>query len=840
MLFRSFRLKDEDAAFLVWTTTPWTLPSNLALAVGADIDYVYVDHAGETLILAKARLEAVMGDGDFQILKSVKGAELAGKYYERLFDYLEAPGDICRVLIGDFVSTEDGTGVVHVAPAYGVDDLALGQAHGLPVVHGVGLDGHFVEAVTPVAGKFFKDGDPVIIKLLNERGDLFRQEKYAHNYPFGWRTGDPLIYYAKNAWYIRTTAVRDRMVELNQTINWVPESIRDGRFGNWLEHNIDWALSRERFWGTPLPVWTDGDGDFMCIGSLAELESLCGRSLAETDLHRPAIDEVAFTHPENGREYRRVPEVIDCWFDSGAMSYAQWHYPFENEDTFNKHFPADYICEAIDQTRGWFYSLHAIAALVSDSVAYRNCVCLSHIVDQDGKKMSKSLGNIVNPYDVFDHIGADPLRWYFLARLAPESQKRISVDIIREVASSFVNTLWNTYGFFTLYASLDEVDLDTDVPLASRPEIDRWALALLHHTVETVTAAMDAYDARSAGVAIEQFVDQLSNWYIRRNRRRFWKSEAGIDKQSAYLTLYQCLMSLQKLIAPFMPFLAEAMYQNLVRSRDSDAPISIHMVDWPSLPDEWKNTSLRESIEVVQQVVALGRSAREASGVRVRQPISQILIRVPTKDGRTAVEAHQEQILEELNVKSVSFIAADAKLVSYRIKPNLPRVGKRYGKQIPQIKEALARADGAAIAAAQAAGQLVHLQVSGEEIELDPEDLLIETESAEGYACAEDSGMLVALETTLDKALLREGLAREIVRTVQDARKQAGLEVSDRITLHVGGSQAVSDALAAFQPWIMEETLATNWSDQPIDSGFTVEREVGNATWNLSIKKIDA
>ncbi|MBT5228416.1 MAG: isoleucine--tRNA ligase, partial [Proteobacteria bacterium] len=729
-----FQLVDDDISFLVWTTTPWTLPSNLALAVGADIDYVYVNVSGETLILAKARISEVLGDNDFQILKTVKGSELLGLHYHRLFDHLDAPGDICRVLPGDFVSTDDGTGIVHVAPAYGVDDLALGQAHGLPVVHGVGLDGHFVEAVEPVAGMFFKDADPVIIDLLRERGMLFKAEEYSHNYPFGWRTGDPLIYYAKNAWYIRTTAVRERMVALNGTINWVPESIRDGRFGNWLEHNIDWALSRERFWGTPLPLWTDGEGDYLCIGSVEELESLCGTSLSETDLHRPAIDEIEFTHPENGRRYRRVPEVIDCWFDSGAMSYAQWHYPFENQETFAQHFPADYICEAIDQTRGWFYSLHAIAALVSDSVAYRNCICLSHIVDEDGKKMSKSLGNIVNPYDVFDHIGADPLRWYFLARLAPESQKRISVEIVREVASSFVNTLWNTYAFFTLYASLDDIDLDEEVALADRPEIDRWALALTHHTVRTVTAAMDAYDARSAGQALENFVDQLSNWYIRRNRRRFWKSEAGTNKQSAYLTLYECLDTLQRLIAPFMPFLAESMYQNLVCSRDSTAPISVHMSEWPEVPDAWQNTALREATEVIQAIVALGRGAREASQIRVRQPLARLLVRVPTEEARQAVQDHEQQVLEELNVKSLEFIAADAELVTYRIKPNLPRLGKRYGKRIPAIRQALVEADGGAIAVACARGEGITLDIDGESIAFESEDLLIETESAEGYA----------------------------------------------------------------------------------------------------------
>ena len=552
-----FRLEDdENTSFLVWTTTPWTLPSNLALAVGEDVDYDYVASGGETFIVASALRETVLGERAGTVVKTVKGSALVGMRYQRLFDYLEAEGDICRVLAADFVSTEDGTGIVHVAPAYGVDDLELGVRHGLPVVHGVGLDGYFRDEVTPVAGRFFKDADPVIIDILKERGDLFKAEKFLHNYPFGWRTGDPLIYYAKNAWYIRTTEVADRMVELNRTINWVPETIRDGRFGNWLENNIDWALSRERFWGTPLPVWSDGEGNYRCIGSVAELESLAGRSLTDLDLHRPAIDEITFE--ENGVTWRRVPEVIDCWFDSGAMSYAQWHYPFENEETFRTHFPADYICEAIDQTRGWFYTLHAIATLVSDSVAYRNCVCLSHIVDANGKKMSKSLGNIVNPYDVFDTIGADPLRWYFLARLAPESQKRISVDIVAEVAASFVNTFWNTHAFFAMYARLDGVDLSRQVPVSERPEIDRWAIALLHRTVEQATAAMDRYDAQGAGSAIESFVDQLSNWYVRRNRRRFWKAEAGDDKQSAYLTLYECLDTVHRLLAPFMPFLAEA------------------------------------------------------------------------------------------------------------------------------------------------------------------------------------------------------------------------------------------------------------------------------------------
>ncbi|MDX2313700.1 MAG: isoleucine--tRNA ligase [Gammaproteobacteria bacterium] len=833
-----FRLLDDpDTAFLVWTTTPWTLPSNLALAVGADLDYAFVESGGESLILARDLVDSVLRDAPYTVTKVVKGAEFVGARYQRLFDYLPAEGDICRVHAADFVTTEDGTGIVHIAPAYGVDDLALGQEHGLPVVHGVGLDGYFLPEVTPVAGKFFKDADPILIELLRERGLLYREEIYRHNYPHGWRTGDPLIYYAKNAWYIRTTDYKDRMVELNKTINWVPETIRDGRFGNWLENNVDWALSRERFWGTPLPVWSDGEGDFICIGSLQELETLAGRALGELDLHRPAVDEISFQHPDNGRTYRRVPEVIDCWFDSGAMSYAQWHYPFENKELFEERFPADYICEAIDQTRGWFYTLHAIATLVSDSVAFRNCVCLAHIVDKDGKKMSKSLGNIVNPYDVFDTVGADALRWYLAARIAPEAQKRISVDLVADVASTFINTLWNTYGFFVLYARLDQVDLCKDVPLAKRPEIDRWALALLQHTTETVTAALEAYDARGAGTAIESFVDQLSNWYVRRNRRRFWKAAAGDDKQSAYLTLYECLHVVHRLMAPLMPFLSEAIYQNLVRSVDRQAAISVHMADWPSVEPTKQDQALIDQFDVVQRVVGLGRSARNDTRLRVRQPLKRLLVRVPDAAAGEAVERHRGQILEELNVKNLELVAGDAELISYRLKPNLPRIGKRYGKRIPAIRTALAQADAGRIASLTAAGEAFDLAVGDASIRFEPEDVLVESVAAEGYACAEEGGYLVGLDTRLDEALLQEGLARELVRSVQDGRKQAGLEVSDRIVLRVTGSDAVEQAVSAHRDFLMDETLASDWGDQDFKSSYTSDHTQDDYHWRIELTR---
>lgn len=836
-IFVRFALQDEpDTYFLVWTTTPWTLPSNLALAVHRDIDYDFVRHNDETLIVASALRERVMGELEHSVVKSVKGEALIGRSYQRLFDYLDVDDDVpaFQVWHADFVSVEDGTGIVHTAPAYGVDDLALGQENGLPVLHGVGLDGLFLDAVTPVAGLFFKDADPVLIKLLQDRGMMFRSERYLHNYPFGWRTGDPIIYYAKNAWYIRTTKFRDRMVALNQEINWVPETIREGRFGNWLENNVDWALSRERFWGTPLPVWTNEDGEYLCVGSIAELEQLCGRTLTDLDLHRPAVDEITFE--KDGKQWQRVPEVIDCWFDSGAMSYAQWHYPFENKEAFEAHFPADYICEAIDQTRGWFYTLHAIATLVSDSVAYKNVICLSHIVDGDGKKMSKSKGNILNPYDVFDNVGADALRWYFLARVAPDVQKRISVDIVADVASSFVNTLWNTYSFFILYARLDDVDFINRTPAADRPEIDRWALALLANTTRSVTDALERFDAQAAGMAIESFIDQLSNWYVRRNRRRFWKSDDLADKTAAYHTLYECLSEVTLLMAPFIPFIAENLYQNLVRSIDTDAPDSVHMASWPTVREHEQNEVLLSEIDVVQKVVSLGRAARAQSGVRTRQPLGRLLVRAPSESAIAAVMTHAQQVREELNIKEIEAVARDASLIEYRIKPNLPVVGKKYGKQVPAIRQALSQSDGDAIASAVAAGETFEITVDGEILTLAEEDVLIESASAAGYSCAEESGYLVGLDTALTPELETEGLARELIRTVQEARKQAELDVSDRIVLGIQGGPGVSEALSVYQSLIMSETLALEWQVGQT-SPYRATGDLDQESWQIEITR---
>ena len=838
-IYVRFKVVGEDkTSFLVWTTTPWTLPANLLLAVHPDIDYAYAEVDGETLILADALREEVLRDLEHKVVRKLKGSELIGIRYEQLFEYLQVDVDAFRVLPANFVTTETGTGIVHIAPPYGVDDLALGQKNDIPVIHAVGQDGHFLPQIEPVAGMFFKDADKPLIRILKERGLMFRSETYRHSYPFGWRTGDPIIYYAKNAWYIRTSDYRDRMVALNRTIKWVPENIRDGRFGKWLESNIDWALSRERFWGTPLPVWTDGDGDYVVIGSVGELENLTGRDLSELDLHRPAVDEVTFE--KDGKTFSRVPEVIDAWFDSGAMSYAQWHYPFENEDTFETHFPADFICEAIDQTRGWFYTLHAIGTLVSDSVAFRNCVCLNLIVDKDGKKMSKSVGNIVDPYDVFDTVGVDALRWYFLARLSPDVLKRISVEIVQDVASSFINTFWNTYSFFVLYARLDDVDLTDNIPPADRPEIDRWALALLNQTIRTCTAALDDYDAKTAGDAIESLIDQLSNWYVRRNRRRFWKSTDFEDKRSAYLTLHECLTVAHKLMAPFVPFLAEHVYQNLVRTVDKGAPTSVHMSAWPVINEDYDDQSLLKDIGVVQKVVGLARAARGQSGVRTRQPLSRLLIRAPDDAAAKALEDHKEQILEELNVKSIEFIARDEGLVNYRIKPNLPRLGKErgMGRELPDIRRELEKEDGAEVAGKFARGEDIVISVPSGKLTLTGQDVIVETSSAEGYACGADAGYLTALDTTLTEELIREGIARELIRTVQESRKQAGLEVSDRIVLGVSGSAAVETALQEHKNYLMSETLATEWQVSQKNPLFLEKRTLDQEEWTIEITKI--
>jgi isoleucyl-tRNA synthetase len=830
----------EGRAFLVWTTTPWTLPSNIALAVHPDLAYVEVEHDGQRLVLAESRAAAIFGD-DVQFTRRYTAGELVGQRYERPFDIVPAPRgaeEAWRVIAEEFVTADDGTGIVHMAPAFGADDLAAGQKHGLPMLRPIDDAGRFEEGIPLVGGQFVKDADRVLLDDLEQRGITFRYSLESHSYPHCWRCGSPLVYMARDSWYIRTTAMKDVMIENNNRVQWHPPEVGTGRFGEWLAGNVDWALSRERYWGTPLPIWVcDEIPDHReFIGSFAQLAARAGDLGSDFDPHKPHIDELTWACEQCKGTMRRTPEVIDVWFDSGSMPYAQWHYPFENADVFKSSFPADFICEAIDQTRGWFYTLHAIATMVSDQAAYKNVICLGLIVDQDGKKMSKSLGNIINPYDVFDAVGADALRWHFTARVAPDVTKRVSVDIIADVASSFINTFWNTYAFFVMYARLDGFDRNAQVPYAQRPEIDRWILSLLEQTIATATAALDDYDALRAGAAIESFVDQLSNWYVRRNRRRFWKAASGADKQAAYLTLYECLEVVNRLLAPFVPFISEAVHQNLVRAIAPEAPVSVHMASWPESEARRLDRQLLAETDVVQRVVGLGRAARNSSKLKVRQPLKRLLIRVPDAAAEAAVRRHEDQILDELNVKRLELIARDATLVSYRIKPNLPVIGKRYGKLIPAIRAHLATADGAAIAAAVARGEQQTFVVNGQSLAIEPADLLVESAAAEGFACAEEGGYLAGLDTTLDDALRREGLARELIRAVQDARKQAGLEVADRIVLCVEGDAAVAAALAEHRDYLMTETLASTWG-KPASGEFVAVQDQGEAQWVIRLAR---
>ncbi|HXW75984.1 MAG TPA: isoleucine--tRNA ligase, partial [Candidatus Eremiobacteraceae bacterium] len=720
--FRS--VDDPQTSYLAWTTTPWTLPANMALAVHPEVDYVTVEHGDERLVVAQPLVAKVFGEESVRVLRSEKGAVLAGRRYQPLYDYCQAPEDRYYVIPAGFVTVEDGTGIVHVAPAYGPEDLALGKKHALPIYYSVDYTGHVVAEVGVAAGLFFKDADKPIIADLKARGLMFRSGTIRHSYPFGWRTGDPLLYIAKTAWFIRTTEFKQALLDNNERINWVPESIKEGRFGNWLENNVDWALSRERFWGTPLPLWTDGE-TYVCVGSYAELSALCGRDVSHVDPHRPGIDDVTFVR--DGREFRRVPEVIDVWFDSGAMPYAQWHYPFENVPLFEESFPADFICEAVDQTRGWFYSLHAIATMISSSPAYRNCVCLGHVVDAQGEKMSKSKGNILDPYEIIDAIGADPLRWFFYTASPPGAAKRISLDLVNEASHALVRTVWNTVKFFTIYANADDVGLPGDVPLAQRADLDRWAVGRLHELIGEVTSRLERYDAQSAGRAIETYVDELSNWYVRLSRDRFWGATPGADRASAYRTLYECLYGVTLLLAPFVPFLAESVYQCLVRAVNDRAPESVHLAAWPVADAASVDQGLLDAMRTAKSAVDLGRQARAAAKIKTRQPLQAAYVRTRREADDQALRRFRALVLDELNVKDVQVVGLDAQFIEYKLRPNLPRLGPRFGKQIGALRAALERADARAVAESVASGRRFEVGSDGATFTLDPDDVLVDS-----------------------------------------------------------------------------------------------------------------
>ena len=805
-------------SLLVWTTTPWTLPGNVAVAAHPDVDYVTIerdnDGTSERLILAKALVEKVFGNEPVTVVDSYKGRKLKGMKYHPLFTFLPPDKPAHFVVMGDFVTTEDGSGLVHIAPAFGQEDMQAANDNELPVLMTVQPDGAFIPEVKPWRGVFVKDADPLIIQDLRARGLLYRAGTYDHTYPFCWRCHTPLLYYARETWYIRTSSRRDELVSLNNQIHWVPDHIREGRFGNWLSNNVDWALSRERYWGTPLPVWECVDcKHHECVGSVAELSAKTGRDLHDPglnsgrglDLHRPYVDNLTWVCPECGGKMERVPDLIDVWFDSGSMPVAQWHYPFENEKKFEEQFPADYICEAVDQTRGWFYSLHAISTLLFDKPAFKNVICLGLILDEDGQKMSKSRGNIIAPWDVLDAHGADAFRWYLYTATPPGQERRFSSALVGEVIRNFTLTLWNVYSFFVTYANLDEPTMP-NVPVAAN-DLDRWLLSELNVLVRGVTEAYEAYDVPNATRPIERFVELLSTWYVRRSRRRFWKNDSDSDKQSAYSTLYTALVTVAKLLAPAMPFLAEELYQNLVRSVDEGAPESVHLARWPEVMSEFIDESLNRDMETVMRLVSLGHAARQKANRKVRQPLAAAAFSVGSAAEGRALRSYSEIVADELNVKEVRLLDSSTEAVSHTVKPLPKQLGRKYGNKFPSIQKAVLALEPEEAARTLLAGQPLKVHADGEEYDLLPEELEVKAAAREGFAVAEEGAYVAALVTELTPALVQEGLAREFVRRIQDLRKAADLDVADRINLFVDASDGLKSAIQLHHDYVSSETL---------------------------------
>jgi isoleucyl-tRNA synthetase len=802
-----------DVSLLVWTTTPWTLPGNVAVAAHPDVDYVIVEHdnngAREKLILAKSLVEKVFGDDEVKVLETLKGKKLNGVKYHPLFTFLPPDKPAHFVVLGDFVTTEDGTGLVHMAPAFGAEDMDMAREHNLPVLMTVLPDGTFIPEVTPWRGVFVKDADKMIIEDLRARGLLYKSEAYTHTYPFCWRCGTPLLYYARESWYIRTSAYRDRLVELNNTIGWVPEHTKSGRFGNWLANNIDWALSRERYWGTPLPVWEcESCHHREGIGSVKELSEKAGRDLSDLDLHRPYVDQVHWDCPDCGGRMTRVPDLIDVWFDSGSMPVAQWHYPFENKEKFESQFPADYICEAVDQTRGWFYSLHAISTLLFNEVSFRNVISLGHILDGEGQKMSKSKGNVIAPWDVLNAHGADAFRWYLYTATPPGQERRFSSELVGEVIRSFTLTLWNVYSFFVTYANLDKPTLTT-APIATS-DLDRWLLSELNVLVRDVTAAYENYDVTNATRPIEAFVEKMSTWYLRRSRRRFWKSESDSDKQAAYSTLYTALVTVSKLLAPAMPFLADELYQNLVRPVDESAPESVHLAQWPEVLPEMIDESLNRDMSLVMRLVSLGHSARQKANRKVRQPLAEAAFSVGNASERRAVEVYADLFMDELNVKQVRLLNASTEALSHSVKPLPKQLGQKYGNKFPAIQKAILAMNAEEASRPLLVGLPLRVQANGETFDVLPEEVEVKSLAREGFAVAEEGPYVAALVTELTPELVSEGLAREFVRRVQELRKNADLDVADRIELFVDASPGLRSAIEAHREYITAETLAAS------------------------------
>ena len=789
------------ASLLVWTTTPWTLVSNTAIAVHPDVEYVAIEvteeETTEVLVVAKNLIDAVKGEK--KILKTMLGKELERVTYKRPFDYIEIP-DAHFVVLATYVTTEDGTGLVHQAPAFGADDLAVCRSYGLPVVNPIAPDGHFLPEVPVVAGMFFKDADKPLVKELKASGALYKHQQYEHTYPHCWRCHTALMYYAQPSWYIRTTSIKDALLRENSKTDWHPETIKEGRYGDWLNNNIDWALSRNRFWGTPLPIWRCENKHEICVDSLKELGDLAGQELSNLDPHRPFVDDISFACAECSETMTRVPEVIDCWYDSGAMPFAQWGYPHKegSVEKFKASYPADFICEAIDQTRGWFYTLMTIGTLVFDESSYKTVLCLGHILDKDGRKMSKHLGNVLEPMALMDQHGADAVRWYMLAAGSPWAARRVGHDSLNEVVRKTLLTYWNTVSFHALYANASNFEISQTPALADRPLMDRWIISELNILIQEVDATLEDFDSQIAGRALARFIDDLSNWYVRRSRRRFWDGETA-----ALGTLHECLVTLTKLLAPLVPFITEQVWQELVRPTDASAADSVHLTNWPVAQSSAIDTELGSQVALTRRIVELGRATRAESGIKIRQPLGRALI--AASGWSTLPEQMREQIADELNVQTLEDIAsADGDLVDISVKANFKSLGAKFGGAVQEISKAIAATDATALVKTlRGAGST---KVGTWEIALD--DLVITEVPKSGWSVSSHDGESVALDLELTPALLAAGSVREVIRFIQERRKSDGFDISDRINLTWNATEEIAAAIESDKQHIADEVLA--------------------------------
>ena len=830
-----FRVPDEENTyFLAWTTTPWTLPSNVSLCVNPDVTYAYVRVDGkETLIMAKDLIGTVLEGHETEIVKEVLGKELEYKHYEPLFECTrKAAGgkDAFYVMVDDYVTTTDGTGIVHNAPAFGEDDYRVCKKYDLPFVQMVDSKGEMCGG-TPWDGVFVKKADPMVLKDLDERGLLFAAPRFEHSYPFCWRCDTPLIYYARSSWFIAMTKVKDRLIDYNRRINWIPETIKEGRMGNFLENVIDWGISRERYWGTPLPVWVcDKCGKIHVVGSRKELSELTGCD-ENVELHKPYVDPLTWKC-ECGGTMRREPVVIDCWFDSGSMPFAQWHYPFENKDKFERRYPANFISEAIDQTRGWFYTLSAIAACLFDSPAFLNCIVLGHVQDKEGRKMSKHIGNVVDPWVLLDNQGADAVRWYFYTSSMPWLPNRFSAEAVSESQRKYMGTFWNTYAFYILYADIDNFDPTRHKLVRENlTPMDRWILSRLNTLIGHVEAYLDDLKMTEAGREMQDFMDDLSNWYVRRCRERYWGKDMTADKEAAYMTLYTVLRTMALISAPFTPFMSETMYQNMVRTVDKDAPESIHLCDWPKKDESFIDPELEANMAAVLDIVVLGRSARNAANIKNRQPVASMYVQ-----GKALPDIYVSIIADELNVKEVRFVDDASSFISYRVKPQLKTLGPRYGKLLPKINQYLAgEGVGNAVVAAHNRGESYKFDIDGTEISLAAEDVLVSTEENAGFVTVTEHDLSVVLDTNLTPELIEEGFVREIVSKVQTMRKEAGFEVTDHIVLSHHGNSLIEGIFARHGAEIAADTLAD--SIKLGSAGYVKDWEINGESVTLGVEK---